>query len=619
MRTHQYAHKKRASSSHILVPRPSEVQSSVEPQPIQAKSKEEGLAEHAERLRKFQRLGNSMIRMGPPRLDNNMASSVQPQPWIQRKLTIGQPGDKYEQEADRVASQVVQTINASTSKENNIRQSIQREKDLEGLMYAKGFQAAIQRKQVIEGGEATPNLESAIHSARGSGQPLDAGLQQSMGQAMGADFSEVRVHTDAQSDQLNQSIQARAFTTGQDVFFRGGAYQPGNLGGQELIAHELTHVMQQNGDTAQQVFQKQRLQKHSNSSGASKLMIQRAVKTNGGIFETTRYEPYYEENVGKDDETALGADIKLTFLPNQLVKDTKPKSIGLIQTVRSMKSTEKGTKESSTPEDSPNKKGFKLDASEGEEGWGIDKRDLSDQGYVNTNPLYAAENKRNESPERLSETNPSMGLGTHWYSFFKEDKPAELYDKPRCVLEYPQQEREMKFEVAALIIDGELEGTYLGSVEWGWEKKKGQKTILQPPAIKRVSKGVPSRNFRKASYKWNTWNEGKREGEDVVEVPINKAVLAPRNLKKVSTADLIAEGADSLTIKEFYFPKHDEVEIRVAKYQLKQLKAELFTRRDFSEDLVRENINERIHSSDTIELLVEWVKDAQFSRDLDDL
>jgi hypothetical protein len=66
-----------------------------------------------------------------------------------------------------------------------------------------------------------------------------------MGQAMGADFSGVKVHTDSQSDQLNKSIQAKAFTTGQDVFFRQGAYEPSSRGGQELIAHELTHVVQQ--------------------------------------------------------------------------------------------------------------------------------------------------------------------------------------------------------------------------------------------------------------------------------------------------------------------------------------------------------------------------------------
>lgn len=283
MRTHQYAQKKKASQSSLTpVTRPSKVQSSVQPPQIQAKSNKEGLAEHAERLKKFQRLGRSMIQMGPPRLDNNTTSSMQPQPWIQRKLTIGQPGDKYEQEADRVASQVVQQISAPAFQENNLRQSIQREKDLEGVMYARCFRAALQRKQAIASGEASPDLESAINSARSSGQPLNAGLQQSMGQVMGADFSGVRVHTDTQSNHLNQSIQARAFTTGRDVFFRSGAYQPENRGGQELIAHELTHVVQQTGND--NYVRGKLLQKSVNGVSIQKSLsdelIQRALWTN---------------------------------------------------------------------------------------------------------------------------------------------------------------------------------------------------------------------------------------------------------------------------------------------------------------------------------------------------
>ena len=86
---------------------------------------------------------------------------------------------------------------------------------------------------------------------------------------MGADFSGVRVHTDTQSDQLNRSIQAKAFTTGQDVFFRSGEYNPGSKGGQELIAHELTHVVQQNGSTVQK--------KGINQTNASVDSIQRVT------------------------------------------------------------------------------------------------------------------------------------------------------------------------------------------------------------------------------------------------------------------------------------------------------------------------------------------------------
>ena len=186
-----------------------------------------------------------------------------PMPPIQAKLTIGEPNDRYEQEADRVASEVVQRINALTS----AGQSVQRQEEAEEEIQAKPeitslqrrskpeaeLQAklTLQRREEIAGGEASPDLESTINRARGGGQRLETGLQQSIGQAMGADFSGVRVHTDAQSDQLNKLIQAKAFTTGQDVFFRQGEYNPGSRGGQELIAHELTHVVQQSGGTVQ--------------------------------------------------------------------------------------------------------------------------------------------------------------------------------------------------------------------------------------------------------------------------------------------------------------------------------------------------------------------------------
>ena len=182
---------------------------------------------------------------------------------IQAKLTIGEPKDKYEQEADRVASQVVEQIHAPTSAQSTQGRSVQRQEEKPEELQAKPeitilqrqqekpeelqAMSTLQRQEAIAGGEASTDLTSAINSARGGGQPLEADLQQSMGQAMGADFSGVRVHTDAQSDQLNRSIQAKAFTTGQDVFFRQGEYNPGSRGGQELIAHELTHVVQQNG------------------------------------------------------------------------------------------------------------------------------------------------------------------------------------------------------------------------------------------------------------------------------------------------------------------------------------------------------------------------------------
>jgi hypothetical protein len=94
------------------------------------------------------------------------------------------------------------------------------------------------------------SVESRIESQRGAGQPLLENTQEQMSDSFGADFSGVRVHTGGESNQLNRSLNARAFTTGQDVYFADNEYNPNSSGGQELIAHELTHVVQQGGAPA---------------------------------------------------------------------------------------------------------------------------------------------------------------------------------------------------------------------------------------------------------------------------------------------------------------------------------------------------------------------------------
>ncbi len=188
----------------------------------------------------------------PNALQNHpLMGNISDLPPIQTKLTIGAPGDRYEQEADTIARKVVSQINSPTAQAKPATKVLQRQPIGRDITVSP-FAGMVQGKEAIAGGPASQDLESSINRAKGGGQPLDAGLQQSMGQAMGADFSGVRVHTDGTSNQLNQSIQAKAFTTGQDVFFKQGQYNPGSKGGQELIAHELTHVVQQKGGSTVQ-------------------------------------------------------------------------------------------------------------------------------------------------------------------------------------------------------------------------------------------------------------------------------------------------------------------------------------------------------------------------------
>ncbi len=110
---------------------------------------------------------------------------------------------------------------------------------------------SLSRQADGESDAASPAVQRAIDGARGGGQALDSTVQRQMGRAFNADFSNVRVHTGTQADGLNRSLNARAFTTGQDVFFRHGEYNPGSSSGRLLLAHELTHVMQQNPASVQ--------------------------------------------------------------------------------------------------------------------------------------------------------------------------------------------------------------------------------------------------------------------------------------------------------------------------------------------------------------------------------
>lgn len=87
----------------------------------------------------------------------------------------------------------------------------------------------------------------AIDAKRGTGKPLDSDARAQLETTMGEDFSDVRVHDDPEAHSLNRAVSAEAFTTGSDVFFNSGKYDPGSSPGRKLLAHELTHVVQQRG------------------------------------------------------------------------------------------------------------------------------------------------------------------------------------------------------------------------------------------------------------------------------------------------------------------------------------------------------------------------------------
>ena len=226
---------------------------------------------------------------------------------IQPKLAIGAPGDKYEQEADSVAAQVmimnapasqpslqrqgaepeedevqmkplastitplVQRQEASEEQELQAKPLVQREEaapeeeELQTKPLVQRQEAApeeeelqtkplVQRQEVPEeelqakrspdgNSHASDNLENQLGATKGSGSPLPDDVRSFMEPRFGADFSQVRVHTDSQAVQMNQAVGAQAFTHGSDIYF-GEGKSPGIC---DLTAHELTHVVQQTG------------------------------------------------------------------------------------------------------------------------------------------------------------------------------------------------------------------------------------------------------------------------------------------------------------------------------------------------------------------------------------
>jgi hypothetical protein len=100
---------------------------------------------------------------------------------------------------------------------------------------------------ILPGGRVHPDVESAIGTARGHGRALDEPVRERVGDALDDPLRDVRVHADDRADALARSVSARAFTTGADIFFAHGEYRPRTAGGDELLAHELSHVVQQRG------------------------------------------------------------------------------------------------------------------------------------------------------------------------------------------------------------------------------------------------------------------------------------------------------------------------------------------------------------------------------------
>lgn len=164
----------------------------------------------------------------------------------QAKLSVSEPGDHYEQEADKIASQVM-LMQAPEFAVTSTQQSLQRK-----CAACEKEEEELQRKSSGSDFQPNNNIESLLGATQGNGSPLSDEVRNFMEPRFGADFSNVRIHTDSTAVQLSRDLGAQAFTYGSDIYY-GAGKSPGN---NDLTAHELTHVVQQTGNL--QMFRIQR-------------------------------------------------------------------------------------------------------------------------------------------------------------------------------------------------------------------------------------------------------------------------------------------------------------------------------------------------------------------------
>lgn len=190
---------------------------------------------------------------------------------IQAKLKVGMPGDRFEREADTMADRVMSmpdsmnrikmnpvsgkpdiNMKCEDCEKEKLQMKTMEDEDKIQMKPMEEEDKIQMKPMAVNGlanrGDASNKVSSDINSSKGSGRSLPEKVSNGMGSKMGFDFSGVKIHTDSGSIQMNRDLGSRAFTHGQDIYFNKGQFNPDNSKGKHLLAHELTHVIQQQND-----------------------------------------------------------------------------------------------------------------------------------------------------------------------------------------------------------------------------------------------------------------------------------------------------------------------------------------------------------------------------------
>lgn len=382
-----------------------------------------------------------------------------------------------------------------------------------------------------------------------SNKSLPAKLQSNMENSLGQDFSSVGIHTNSQKA---VQMKARAFTQSEQIHFAPGQFNPGTTAGQNLIGHEFTHIAQQRAGVVKPTKALQKgvminddrsLESEADNFGrkaargeavskyrSASLGMRSSARTAQAksnvvqmAMQETHFGKFHDDtfNISINAAGQHSVEMDMRFEPKNNVD---AELIGMVQSVRSIKN------KSPYFINNKNKKIIQDRSIEAADAIVVDsatkETDESthiDQATYNRNPLYAAEGAPG-TDKNLSDTLPVAGdvtksntWGRHGYRKMVakawKSQDARLHDETG--LNAAGKDSGQIFETTALAVKGNQEGTYYGSVEWGWRTdSKGNFTKIP---FKTVTMGVPSSTFLKSAEIWNTTKTSK--GEDTLNLP----------------------------------------------------------------------------------------------------
>ncbi|MEN8115380.1 MAG: DUF4157 domain-containing protein [Bacteroidota bacterium] len=175
---------------------------------------------------------------------------------MQAKLIVQKQEEEEEAAQSKLLETIIQKQDIPEEEEMLQTQPLEEEEEMLQSQPLEEEEEELMPKAESEVAETQQTTETNLKDSKGNGHSLDSDTRAQMENSFGADFSRIKIHTDSAAIQMNQELGAKAFTSGNHIYFNEGKYRPGSQNGNKLLAHELVHTVQQGASTTQNQVQR---------------------------------------------------------------------------------------------------------------------------------------------------------------------------------------------------------------------------------------------------------------------------------------------------------------------------------------------------------------------------